>query len=394
MAWLRGAWCLALGCAALACDPGEGDGPGRLTAPIVGGAAAEDPAVMMLLSYAPGKDPFKGDPSTRSCTATLVSAHVLVTAAHCLGGASPLDPGYSYWVYGGPSITSDPAPKLLAVASVAFEPRYVSGDFDVAVAVLADALTSVAPVALNRTALGQPQVGQPVRLVGYGVDNGAARSGGGTKRGTTTTLTSFSERQLELPGGRQVCFGDSGGPNFMTIGGSEVLVGITRAGLDAACTTGSRSMRMDAFTAFVDGHIAAHDPGQAPPPPGSCIATPEAFARQTYLDVKNRPPTDAELAAATAPFAKCAGNDGCIADQRSALVRELVLAGAACNAGDSAFRSGYIGSLYRTLLRREGEPAGVTFWIENLARHQDCTQSAKAFVLSTEYANRFKDCAP
>src|SRR3954465_289697 len=87
---------------------------------IVGGATdSGDLAVVLLIAYAPGKDPFKGDPSVKSCTATLVSPHALVTAAHCVGGEFPSGgSGYTYWIYGGTSVTADPSPKLVEVKSV------------------------------------------------------------------------------------------------------------------------------------------------------------------------------------------------------------------------------------------------------------------------------------
>ena len=78
---------------------------------VAGTTAPADTAVVMLLAYAPGVDPFAGGQPVKSCSATLVSPHVLATAAHCVGGEFPnKGAGYTYWVYAGPDV-SQPSPK-------------------------------------------------------------------------------------------------------------------------------------------------------------------------------------------------------------------------------------------------------------------------------------------
>jgi uncharacterized protein (TIGR03382 family) len=61
------------------------------------------------------------------------------------------------------------------------------------------------------------------------------------------------------------CNGDSGGPAFMTLGGVEVIVGITSFG-DSNCTQGSDT-RVDVFGTFVDTYVQMFDPVATPPPP-------------------------------------------------------------------------------------------------------------------------------
>src|SRR5438128_2143738 len=126
---------------------------GTAHAIVKGATSTSDVAVVMLLAYAPGADPFAGAQPVKSCTATLVSPHVLATAAHCTGGDFPSKgAGYTYWVFAGADVTA-PSPKLLEVTSVTFDPSYVKGSHDVAVAILAKPLDGVTPIPMNRAAL-------------------------------------------------------------------------------------------------------------------------------------------------------------------------------------------------------------------------------------------------
>src|SRR5262249_35002155 len=118
---------------------------------------------------------------------------------------------------------------------------------DVAVAILKDA-TSVTPLALNRMALTPANLGQPVRLVGYGTD--FVTSATGTKRVVSTPLTGYDFLYVEFGDATHgVCFGDSGGPAFMTLGGSEVIVGTHAISSSHDCNGTDFSTRVDTLAA-------------------------------------------------------------------------------------------------------------------------------------------------
>lgn len=269
---------------------------------IVGGTTDPiDLAVVLLLAYGPGKDPFAGDQPVKSCTATVVSPHVLVTAAHCIGGDFPnRGAGYTYWVYGGTSVTADPSPKLLEVTSATFDPDYTKGSHDIGVAILAKPIAGISPVAIHRGAIDDTFTGKVVRVVGYGsTDDSTTQTGSGTRRQTTTSIKAVLDETLDYPGGAsQVCSGDSGGPNLMTIGGVEAIVAITSAGHDAQCKTGFVSMRMDLLAPFVDAFIAKNDPGSLPTDAGASAPdggapAPPPDAGPSSRDAGDPPPNDA-----------------------------------------------------------------------------------------------------
>jgi uncharacterized protein (TIGR03382 family) len=66
-----------------------------------------------------------------------------------------------------------------------------------------------------------------------------------------------------MPSG--TCYGDSGGPNFMTINNVEVIIGVTSFGT-AACGSGlDGSVRVDTYATWIETYIMAHD--MLPPTP-------------------------------------------------------------------------------------------------------------------------------
>jgi hypothetical protein len=66
------------------------------------------------------------------------------------------------------------------------------------------------------------------------------------------------------PSPSQPCDGDSGGPAFATIGGVEVVVGVTSSG-DAQCSQGGHDTRVDAYTSFLSPWLRATAEGAAGP---------------------------------------------------------------------------------------------------------------------------------
>jgi hypothetical protein len=102
-------------------------------------------------------------------------------------------------------------------------------------------------------------VGQTTRLVGFGLDDqgktGSRRSG--IARVTTVNDGSFTI--AVAPG--MSCGGDSGGPSFLEIDGSERIIGVTSYG-DLACTRGT-NMRVDVHEAFLQSVL--DEVAQAPP---------------------------------------------------------------------------------------------------------------------------------
>jgi V8-like Glu-specific endopeptidase len=224
-------------------------------APIIGGTTdSADPAVVMLYAN-----------SGSICTATVISSTTLLTAAHCV---SPQTVGNTtFQAYFGADANKGGG-TWAAIKETHYDTRFdvnnLGGGHDVAVAILANP-TSVTPKAVNRSSSITALVGQAVRLVGYGLNNGSAQTGAGTKRQVSTRLNQVTGLLLSIGNSSaETCNGDSGGPAFMTIGGVETLVGVTSFG-QVGCTGGGYDTRIDIYSSFIDQYVR----GGAPPPP-SC----------------------------------------------------------------------------------------------------------------------------
>jgi hypothetical protein len=145
-----------------------------------------------------------------------------------------------------------------------FDATLQGGGGDVGVAIVGAPL-GPPPLPYNRAPLDSTMVGQPARLVGYGITSGSDTTGAsaGIKRETTTQLMGVDALLLRFGDGtHNTCKGDSGGPAFMTIDGVETIVGVTSSG-DPSCVMGSYFTRIDSVLSFIDGYVQMFDPGQA-----------------------------------------------------------------------------------------------------------------------------------
>ncbi|HEX4962629.1 MAG TPA: trypsin-like serine protease [Thermoanaerobaculia bacterium] len=207
------------------------------------------------------------------CSATLIGCQTVLTAAHCICGDH----------LGGPACAARPdlvTPTgkfvffqhagLFAVSSVAVDPAYNahSGVSDVAILHLAAQVTNIAPSPLNR--IGSPPLGLPGEIVGYGSTQTESTDDGIKRRGFVTTAACDPaaagfvcwnfKRPLGAPGtNSDTCFGDSGGPLFLSLGGRTVLAGVTSSGTNSECAPVDNSFDDDVFSdlAWIDSQGGA-----------------------------------------------------------------------------------------------------------------------------------------
>jgi len=186
------------------------------------------------------------------CSGTLISPTVFLTAAHCGEDgervAVTFDPAYQDGdtVYRG-TFQADPA----------YSQRQ-NDPHDIAVVVLADPITSIAPASLPAAgSLSDLSRRQRITSVGYGAYEVTRGPGGhqflyddvrmvatGTLNATTKSWLRVSMNPSTGNGG--TCYGDSGGPNFL--GDTDIVAATTITG-DAICRATNVDYRLDTASA-------------------------------------------------------------------------------------------------------------------------------------------------
>lgn len=243
--------------------PGVGTAA-RSAHPIINGTAPDAPehgAVVALHDFL-GKQWVIVSPF---CSGVLVTDTVLLTAAHCVRNERP----GSFGVYVGDDPSKDLVDHLYEVGEVRVHPDYdpLRLRNDIAVVRLTTAVTeAVTPVPPlgSASALTSADVGATLDFAGFGPDEdghsgvklhleGPLGGFGCSVTGCTSAgdpATQFSYEQ----GSGGPCFGDSGGPAFITRNGQPRVAGLTSWG-DEDCTVFGVSTRVDAYESFIQAFI-------------------------------------------------------------------------------------------------------------------------------------------
>jgi MYXO-CTERM domain-containing protein len=227
---------------------------------IVGGSLdLGDPETFMLI----GRD--GSGPGFFGCTATLIGERTLLTAGHCVScGVQTVEATNQVHPYG--SVPDELAADLVTVAATTWQtaPDFVmdcaSGILtgsDLALIRLAQA-PSAPHRPLNTSGL-QQMLGQPVRLVGYGLaftlGEGFGRRRTGVDRLQALTTTTLDTRGVPA----STCFGDSGSAVLASFSdGTERVIGVTSKG-NVDCSVGTIGTRVDTAQAFLQSGLAALD---------------------------------------------------------------------------------------------------------------------------------------
>lgn len=218
------------------------------------------------------------------CSGTMITANVFLTAAHCTAVYTQdfAREGFTAFVsldqsipFG--SLTTNKT-VLLPVAHVVTNPNFSpaqSDSGDIGALILERNVRGVTPATLPACNLLDQLVAQnglktaTFTNVGYGVQNRVV-SGGVPffqdlnpipRMFSFSSFNSLNGGYLRLSqnastGNGGTCFGDSGGPNFMTVDGQQTIVAITITG-DSVCRSTNVDYRLDTvsaqgFLAFVN----------------------------------------------------------------------------------------------------------------------------------------------
>jgi secreted trypsin-like serine protease len=226
------------------------------------------------------------------CSGTLIAPNVFLTASHCtVFYTQELAPeGDIAYVSLDQSIpfgdlTSN-STQLLPVSHVVSNPNYnpsQSDSGDIAVLILERNVRGVTPAALPSCGLLDRLVAQNglktavFTNAGYGIQNRVV--GGGVpffqdlnpipRMYSFSGFNSLNGGYLRLSqnsstGNGGTCFGDSGGPQFLTVNGQQLIVSITITG-DTVCRSTNVDYRLDtisaqAFLAYVNAAFGTSIP--------------------------------------------------------------------------------------------------------------------------------------
>ncbi|HEY3355911.1 MAG TPA: trypsin-like serine protease [Polyangia bacterium] len=248
---------LAVLAVAAACAPSPDGSQFTLTRrPIINGSVDQSHLSVVALTH----------PQTgQFCSGTVIANRAVVSAGHCVVEMQKMfqEQGATFRpsdckVFFGTSVGS--SGQSVAVSAAHAHPQYgmlSNGQpvNDVSVWLLAQDAPQPA-MAWQQNPLGDIS-GKTVTLVGYGVTNASQQSGNGTRRTVNAVITGMDDSFIYYGNGYSgTCQGDSGGPMFLTMGGVEVLVGVTSFG-DQSCVQEGANARVDAFADFITQYAGA-----------------------------------------------------------------------------------------------------------------------------------------
>jgi len=286
-------------------SPAPEAAPAVVQAPIVNGDAETGWPSVGALTYR-WNEQYAGS----FCTATLIAADWVLTAGHCVAGQaegphSAIGAESAAFLVGTDARSAGGQPVdgvTYAVHAFVPHPDYnpATNVNDIALVHLAEPVpATVAPSAFNTADLAAlfaehtaAEVPLELFTVGFGAVEGITSSGSGLKRSTTVAVDEVHPTySISNFAGSGTCFGDSGGPGFVTLDGVPAVAAITSAGTGCppgnpdcdSCKTSTITTRVDVFAAWIQETLDAGAP-TCQTAPGLCRCAEACQADATCDD--------------------------------------------------------------------------------------------------------------
>ncbi len=224
----------ALNACSVSDESAKGPGVDQRAASIINGEFESGfPAIGALVDY----ERDSGRLLSEFCSATLIRSNWLLTAAHCL--AHLPDPQEFVFLTGEIAIEGEPdAQSTYSVpdgSSTHTVKRYINhpayrrslvGVPDIALVELDEPISDIAPIPIFTGDL-QDYIGTTTKSVGYGVTYASSVEYESRKRSADLRLEGVFDSTYYTTGvNTGVCYGDSGGPNLVSVEGEWQVAGI------------------------------------------------------------------------------------------------------------------------------------------------------------------------
>ena len=207
----------------------------------------KSPIVVVIKNYPNG--------SAGLCSGTLVAPSKVLTAAHCLDGASSIDIYYGattdkFAFTSSSGWNIDPNYKTLANGSKLNDVGIVHTNKVINLPSMPILVSSV------------PQAGQRVAIFGFGVTTGGVEDYGLLRSGAMTIAGVDAEHIYANyeSSGSNVCSGDSGGPMLLQVGNQQTVAGTTSYGSSTTCAVGEQSVFMNLQSASIQNFLRSVAP--------------------------------------------------------------------------------------------------------------------------------------